>query len=255
MLANEDALLYVGAGRPSVPIVDAAFAPWDTLRVQSADTVPVLVLEARHPTSVLWAIYLHGAGSQIGSASTAYRVRLLRDAGLNVLAVEYRGYGFSREHTLTEDGLYADARAGWNYLRDVRGVPRDRIAIWGYSLGGSVATHLAVAVAPAALITEATGISVRSIGHQRYPWLTGSVFMRNRFDNLSRASKLHLPWLLYHGEADEIVPFSHAEQLVSKAPQARLVRLQANHLGVEGADSTKAFDALRAFVNGAFPVR
>jgi pimeloyl-ACP methyl ester carboxylesterase len=61
-----------------------------------------------------------------------------------------------------------------------------------------------------------------------------------------------MPWLLLHGDADEIVPFAHAERLAGAAPDARLVKLNADHLGVEGADSLQALKALRTFVAEVF---
>jgi dienelactone hydrolase len=50
--------------------------------------------------------------------------------------------------------VYADALATWDYLTKTRGVPPDQVVLYGYSLGGAVATELATQNSPAGLITE-----------------------------------------------------------------------------------------------------
>lgn len=62
--------------------------------------------------------------------------------GHDVMVFNYRGFGNSNGHT-TEKGVYLDAEAAYQYLRDVKGIEPSRIKAWGYSLGGGVAVELA----------------------------------------------------------------------------------------------------------------
>ena len=64
-------------------------------------------------------------------------------APCNILAIDYRGYGKSTSEwgiSPSEEGLYQDGEAALDYLiaQDV-----NQIIVYGHSLGGAVAIHLA----------------------------------------------------------------------------------------------------------------
>ncbi|MFH1312369.1 MAG: hypothetical protein ABIJ00_04000, partial [Candidatus Eisenbacteria bacterium] len=73
-----------------------------------------------------WVIYFHGQEGQVADRWNLARYDLFHSVGLNVLAVEYRGYGASEKTQPTEAGVYADARAAWRYLAKTREVPAKR---------------------------------------------------------------------------------------------------------------------------------
>lgn len=96
-------------------------------------------------------LFLSGSG---GSAET-YSLPLAKTycyEGANVLAVNYRGFGQSTmrqgnrdrrvgRDMITEDGLYSDARAMFNWLA-TNGVAANKVIVHGFSLGGAMASHL-----------------------------------------------------------------------------------------------------------------
>ncbi len=61
---------------------------------------------------------------------------------VDVLLVDYRGYGSSSQAAVTEEGLRADAKAVLNYLN--KDEHYTRVIIFGRSLGGAVAIAAAV---------------------------------------------------------------------------------------------------------------
>jgi RTX toxin RtxA len=62
--------------------------------------------------------------------------------GVDVLAVNYRGFGRS-EGTPSEQGLYQDAEAMFLHLTQTLQIPAESIILHGYSMGGPIAAHLA----------------------------------------------------------------------------------------------------------------
>jgi pimeloyl-ACP methyl ester carboxylesterase len=254
---NENSMVYGGANLgeewPYVP-PDTVTIPWDTLRVQAHDGVPVFLLESQLAAEEQpWAIFFHGNGQLVGDGNCVAHYRLLRKAGFNVLAVEYRGYGMARSTGLpSEDGVYADAEAGWAYLTEQREVDPDRIVLYGISLGSGIATRLALQAHPAGLITEGAFTTLPAIGQEIYPWLPISLIMQNRFDNLDRAESLSLPWLLFHSRNDEVIPFSHGQSLAAAAPDVHLVELSGSHSGSVIQDEEVALSAMRDFAEQVF---
>lgn len=259
LMWQETSLVYVGAGdgrsRRLVPD-SAAGIPWDTVRVVASDRVPVVLLRSRVDDAAgrPWAIYLHGNAGFLGARANVARYELLRDAGFNVLAVEYRGYGLSaRAGRPSEPGVYADATAAWTYLTRTLGVAPERVAVYGWSLGGGPATYLATEFKAAALITEGTFTALPDVGAELYPWIPVRFVMRNRFDNASRMRGRATPWIIFHGRGDTEVPFTHGEALAAVSPRAHLVSLDAGHDDGVMAERGKALAALRVLAHVATP--
>lgn len=79
------------------------------------------------------ALFLHGSGGNISLLLDT--ASMSHELGWSVLRPDYRGYG-SSEGTPSEQGTYADARAAYDLLVNVRRVDPQRIVIIGRSLGG-----------------------------------------------------------------------------------------------------------------------
>lgn len=86
-------------------------------------------------------VYFHGNAGNIGHRlQNAKGMHLV--CGLNILMVDYRGYGLSTGIP-SERGFYDDARATFNYLMSREDLDHNQIGIFGRSLGGAVAIDLA----------------------------------------------------------------------------------------------------------------
>src|SRR5215210_1013193 len=94
---------------------------------------------ARAPSSG-HVLLCHGNAGNIGDR--VRHVELLRAAGLDVLAFDYRGYGRSTGRP-SEDGLRRDARAALDALLGQEDADPKRVLYLGESLGGAVALALA----------------------------------------------------------------------------------------------------------------
>lgn len=166
-------------------------------------------------------LFLHGnAGNASHRLPNAVELQRLRT---DVLLLDYRGYGRS-EGSPTEPGVYADARAGLEYLRSQRGIPDERIVLFGRSLGGAVAVDLAQERNLGGVILESTFTSVadmlQAIFGQPLRSLLGPV-VRGRFDSLAKIPRVLSPLLFFHGDQDNIVSYKLGRRLFEAAPEPK----------------------------------
>ena len=85
-------------------------------------------------------LYLHGTFRNLYRNHP--KIEALRQAGFNVLAVDYRGWGDSTPMVPSEATIVADADTAWSELVRRQPDPRKRV-IFGHSMGGGVAINLA----------------------------------------------------------------------------------------------------------------
>lgn len=167
------------------------------------------------------AIFFHGNGES-AAENLPFAAALSRDASIDVLLAEYRGYG-GMPGSPSEEGLYRDADAAWIAL--VReGYASDGVTIIGRSLGTGVAVELAsrghggklLLVSP---FTSITDVASRVVGP------LAKMLMVDRFDSVSKISRIKVPITVIHGTRDEVVPFSLGETL-ARSVGAKLIPLE-----------------------------
>jgi len=95
---------------------------------------------ARYATFTI--LYLHdGSGSLSG---TVPMLNELHRAGLNIFAIDYRGFGASDSTAHpSEERMTQDAAAAFDYLTGTRHLPTENIIPYGTGLGASLAANLA----------------------------------------------------------------------------------------------------------------
>ncbi|MBF0137585.1 MAG: alpha/beta hydrolase [Magnetococcales bacterium] len=189
-------------------------------------------------------LFLHGNASNI---SQLEKISLLfQRVGWSTLLFDYRGYGKSAGQP-SEAGTYADGQAAWDYLTGFRGIPAHKIILYGHSLGGGVATWLAVRHPPGGVIMEGSFTSVPDRGAEIYPWLPVRWLSHTLYDNRSRIGKIKVPLLVMHSREDEVIPFHHGEQLYALAnPPKTFLEMTGRH-NEAFRNWDKAEDVLRDF--------
>lgn len=131
-----------------------------------------------------------------------------RHTGYAVLLAEYRGY-MSLGGSPTYANTKLDARAAYDHLRVEFGVPRERVALFGHSLGSAVAAELAELHAPSALLLQSPFSSARAMARLIVTppivlvWRTIS---RIHFDTMRIVGELDMPVSVAHGKRDRLVP-------------------------------------------------
>lgn len=186
----------------------------ESIHLDSEDGVRIHAFFLPSPGASRSLLFLHG---NAGNAS--HRLPNAADLtaqGADVLLLDYRGYGLS-EGRADEAGVYADARAGLEYLQSDRGVPPERIVVFGRSLGGAVAVDLAADRSLAGLILESTFTSVADMARAVTGIPLGALIGR-RFASDEKISRVRCPILFFHGDRDRIVPFELGRRLFEAAP-------------------------------------
>jgi len=172
-------------------------------------------------------LFFHGNAGNI-SHRIDYLLMFNR-MGYSTLIVDYRGYGNSTGSP-SEDGTYEDAMAAWRWLTRMRSVRQGEIILVGESLGGAVASWLAVRHTPRALVLLSTFTSVPDLGAQVYPFIPVRLLARVSYDNLGRIGQITAPVLVAHSRDDDIIPYSHGRALFDAARQPKgFLELSGGH--------------------------
>ncbi|WP_088892211.1 alpha/beta hydrolase [Leptolyngbya ohadii] len=225
-----------------LPIENAIVTGWWIPAARDVQNAPVL-------------LYFHGNASNIGDLVN--RAARFHQMGLSVLLVDYRGYGASTGGFPSEESVYEDAIASWDYLTQKRQIPPERIFLFGQSIGGAVAIDLASRQSqsgrvPGGIIVESTFSSLRDMtdvaGYSRF--LPIDLLLTQRFDSLAKVRSLKAPILLIHGTDDRTVPTTMSQRLYEAASQPKQLLLipGANHNDVSRIGDRIYWEAIEQFV-------
>lgn len=246
---NEKRIIYLPQVAAAAPPATASGPGWERVTLTAADGVRLsgVVVPAVDPDAP-WVLHLHGNAGNIWGRLAHHTYDGLHDLGLNVLAVDYRGYGTSDARPPNEAGLYADARGSYNWLLETRRVLPGRVIIYGQSLGSGPATELATQVPAAGLVLEGAFTAVADRGAELYWWLPVRWIATQRFANVEKIGRVRMPKLLMHAVDDEVIPYPHGRRLFAAASEPKQwADLSGGHNDAHGA-AWRA--ALGSFVHG-----
>ena len=248
---HERAVVDAGFAEVAPPPATEAF----DLVLANGDTVHAWYREASAEAPTV--LFLHGARRNLYESQ--YRIDRLAGLGLNVLAIDYRGFGHSTPMLPSEQSALQDAHAAFDELLRRQPDPRRRF-IYGYSLGGAVAIALAAehdGLAGVVIESSFTSIGdlVRAFRWGWVPFLGAAV--TQEFDSRARIGRVNEPLLLVHGTADGVIPHTMSDELLAAAiavssDHKRLIKIEgANHRGVPFVDRSLFDAAMREFVSRA----
>jgi len=174
----------------------------------------------------------------------------LAGSGYGILGVNYRGYSGS-EGSPSEKGIYIDGLSACDYLTDDQGISLDSIVVYGQSIGGTVATHIAFHRSTAGMVLESSFTTAQDMAKRVIPILPLWLLMTYRFDNLGRVSKIECPKLFVHGKRDQTVPFAHGERLFNNArePKRFYPIFGAMHNDILESGGADYLDFLQEFID------
>ena len=191
-------------------------------------------------------LYLHGNGTDIGGAAEEAKT-LARELDCHVVVPEYPGYGLA-EGTPSEDSVDAVAHAAARFIEKTMGAPRDRVIIYGRSVGTGPAAAAAARLsrgafsgleddarfqnshparerhraslsrtAPAALALHSPYTSIFDFAREKAGHVLSWLLVTERWPTMRNMTRVACPTLLIHGDCDEVIPARHSSRLRREA--------------------------------------
>ncbi len=195
-----------------IPSVDDMPENVAEFTVSTEDNIKIYLLFFPAKNSDKLLLYFHGnAGNIYNRIPDLERIR---NSGINVAGVSYRGYGKSQGHA-SEKGIYSDGKAVYNFLTADLAYSPGNIAIMGRSIGTTAAVNTAQnkEIAGLILVSPLTDAAdqARSSGLGIFSWLAG-----NSFNNVSKLKNIDVPLLVIHGTNDRIISFNMGREIYNK---------------------------------------
>jgi len=145
----------------------------------------------------------------------------LLETGASVFIFDYRGYGRSQGRP-GEEGTYLDAQAAHQWLIQ-KGLAATNIIALGESLGGGVASELALRERLGGLVLQSTYTSITDVGAELFPWLPVRWIGSIKYDTRARLPRIKVPLLVMHSRKDGLIGFHHAEKNYAAANEPKLL--------------------------------
>jgi fermentation-respiration switch protein FrsA (DUF1100 family) len=218
----------------------------DILKVPTADGERIAAVYLPNPGATYTLLLSHGNAEDLGWVLPS--LPPIPVLGFGLFAYDYRGYGLS-EGRPSEQHVYADIDAAYDYLTRELRVPAARIILYGRSLGAGAAVDLAARQSVGGLILESPFLAAFRV-LTRIP-----LFPFDKFRNVDKIGRVRCPVLVMHGEADEIVPLWHGQRLFERAPGPKMLVVipGAHHndfMQVAGARYTAALRDFETLLRG-----
>lgn len=179
-------------------------------------------------------LHFHGQAESILSHQDIALYCLEKGYGLFMLS--YRGHYKSSGYP-TESGLYNDAQAAIKQLKKL-GVDKDKIILWGHSLGTVVAVETARNNAVLGIILQSPIKEIKSAAIDVYNYyltkfklkIITSVTLKHidkinfvqKFDNFNKIKDIKCPILIVHSKSDNVAPYENALGLAGQNKNATL---------------------------------
>jgi alpha-beta hydrolase superfamily lysophospholipase len=192
---------------------DAVEEHW--IETRDGERLHAWYCSVEHPAGS--ALFCHGnTGNLTTSASI---IPHLLAARLNVLLFDYRGFGKS-SGSASIKGVLDDALTAAHVHDELR--PRHKPSVlYGFSLGGAIASQIVHRHPFHGLILQSTFTSLSHLTRVLFPRRPMHLLAGSVFDSLAAIRRLHVPLLILHGTADEVIPVDMARELFDACPSPK----------------------------------
>jgi alpha-beta hydrolase superfamily lysophospholipase len=236
-----------------VPSCELEFAPereFEDIRFQASDGVKLhgWFFPGSTRKHIAFLIF-HGNAGNICHRLHFYDAWL--ELGVSVFAFDYRGYGQS-EGTPSEHGTYLDGLAAYSWLLRREFGP-ENIVLLGKSLGGGIASEVALREQVGGLILQNTFSSIPDIGSELFPFLPVRLMGSIRYETVKKLPRIQAPVLIMHSRGDDFIRYTHAERNFAAANDPKMFwEIRGTHNGTIEADRAHYLMGLQTFLHRQF---
>lgn len=226
--------------------------PFETHMIPCADGTTIHSWLLYHPENssqkkkVPTIIFFHGNAGNIG-LRLPNAIQMYHYLKANIWLIEYRGFGDSDDAKPNESGLKMDAEAVVTYAnnpqtRNMHNVDPNNLFVFGRSLGGAVAFHLAqysqsASYPPlAGVIVENTFLSISEMVDHLMPYVAPfkAIILRMQWNSGRIAPTIRIPTLFLAGARDTLVPHSHMLELFDRMKSSKVGSVVRMHVVEDG---------------------
>jgi hypothetical protein len=222
-ITERDEALWLAVPPSAAPPPDA---PVDVRAEAGAQRLRALWIPADDPAAPV-VLYLHGTFRNV--FQNRPKIAAIHEAGLSVLAVDYRGWGESTSLLPSEQSIIEDAEVAWVELTRRAEKPDSRV-IFGHSMGSGAAIELALRhrdpLAYGALVVESGLTSMPEmvrdygvIGVVLAPLVT------QQFASIEKIGSIAAPKWFLSGTADKTVPSQQTQRLYDAAKGVKHIEM------------------------------
>jgi len=242
---------------------DAAVAAgygFEPLDIVANDGVHLRGALLRRPDASFTIIF-YGGNIATAARTGLRRARELAPLNVNVVLVDYRGYGGSDVGPMTSENFLQDGVTVFDHVAGRPDIDPRRLLVHGHSMGSLIAGYVAANRQTAGVVLESSATTTQAYADNQVPWY-GRPFVRvdvaeslRQQGNLNVIEQIDESLMVIVGERDRDTPVSFSRQLYLASPlpvdRRRLVVVpNASHSDVFGQPF--ALDAYREFL-GSLP--
>jgi uncharacterized protein len=194
-------------------------------------------------------LFCHGNAGNVSHRID--NIKLLHEIGLSVFIFDYRGYGNS-DGAITEAGFYRDTEAAYEIARGHVTALQPKLVIFGRSLGGIAAVHMAAQRPCSGVILESTFTHLGAMAREHFPMPGVHKVLKTRLNAVDKIGQVTVGTLFFHGDLDDIVPLSLGRELFDAAnpPKEFVIIPGAGHNDTYVVGGERYFAKIRSFVQG-----
>ncbi|CAE7279560.1 ABHD17B [Symbiodinium necroappetens] len=170
--------------------------------------VPCLFLTSNSARFVM--LYMHSNAEDLGRCYNFCNM-LRMQFQVNVLAVEYPGYGICPGGQADEVSVIENAKLAFRFVTEVLRYPSEDIIVLGRSVGSGPALHVAAMAKTYGVILICPFLSVKEVVRCHLGRVADLI--EERFPNKEKIRDISGFLLIVHGKKDTVVPWTHGQEL------------------------------------------
>jgi uncharacterized protein len=198
------------------------------------------------PDSQIDTVALYFGGNVEDVLKTAVATHAHTDVG-RVLVTNYRGYGGTPGRP-SQEALYRDALAVYDYAVSQPGVSAKNIVLVGRSLGSGVATYVAAHRPVRGVVLITPYDSILNVAQAMYPLLPMRMLVKHPFPSHEFATRITAPVLMLAGDQDIVIPARHAQRLHDAWAGPKKIHVLAGVGHNNMSDSAQYYPLLNGFL-------